>query len=384
MIDVRASGRRGAGAPPSGARGPEYLKEVRMRTRPFPGLAVLLVLAAVATAPGTAAAQSREIVFSGYGGDYGEMMKKLVIEPFEKKFNAKVVYDATGTSAQKLAKLRASRDTYTWDATVLTGYDLLAAGREGLLEPVDATKLPNLAKLWDFAQKEGQGWGPITSVDPLILLYNRDRVKPPPDSWNVLWDPRYKGKVAISHVSEGKGLFLLLLAAYMTGGDERRIDSGFAKVRELVPNVGAWLTLSPQYVPYFQREDVWLTPYWNGRAQLMIDQGLPLATVIPKEGTLAITNAFGVAKSARNKALALEFVNFYLDAAQQEAWVRKIYYGPTNREVAVPPEYATRVPVGIEAINRLRFPDEDHLAKTRGAWVERWNKEIYDALKYAK
>jgi putative spermidine/putrescine transport system substrate-binding protein len=360
-------------------------KEAAMRTFRLLTIAALAVGAALVTGgPAGAPAQPREIVFSGYGGDYGEMMKKLVIEPFEKKFNAKVVYDATGSSAQKLAKLRASKDAYLWDATVLTGYDLLAAGKEGLLEPVDQAKLPNLAKLWEFAQKEGQGWGPITSVDPLILLYNRERVKPAPDSWATLWDPKYKGKVAISHVSEGKGLFILLLAAYMAGGDERRIDPGFARVRELVPNVGAWLTLSPQYVPYLQREDVWLTPYWNGRAQLMIDQGLPLGTVLPKEGTLAITNAFGVAKNARNKPLALEFVNFYLDAAQQEAWARKIYYGPTNREVKLPAEYQSRVPVGIEAMKRLRFPDEEYLAQARGAWVERWNKEIYDALKYAK
>jgi putative spermidine/putrescine transport system substrate-binding protein len=345
---------------------------------------VALSLVAAVLAAGHAAAQPREIVFSGYGGDYGDVMKKLVIEPFEKKFNARVVYDATGSSAQKLAKLRATKDTYTWDVSVFTGYDLLAGGREGLLDAVGPANVPNLAKLYEFARKDGEGWGPITSVDPMVLLYNRDRVKPAPDSWNVLWDPRYKGKVALSHVSEGKGLFLLILAAYMTGGDEKRIDSGFAKVRELVPNVGAWLTLSPQYVPYLQREDVWLTPYWNGRAQLMIDQGLPLGAVIPREGTLAITNAFGVPKSARNKPLAYEFVNFYLDAAQQEAFARKIYYGPTNREVKLPAEYANRVPVGQDAIARLRFPDEDHLAKTRGAWVERWNKEIYDALKYQK
>jgi putative spermidine/putrescine transport system substrate-binding protein len=178
------------------------MKEARMRT-----VRVLAALA-LAMAAGSAAAQPREIVFSGYGGDYGELMKKLVIEPFEKRLNAKVVYDATGSSAQKLAKLRASRDAYIYDVTVFTGYDLLAAGREGLMEPIAPTQVPNLPRLYDFAQREGQGWGPITSVDPLILLYNRDRVKPAPDSWAVLWDPRYKGKVAISHVSEGKGLYL--------------------------------------------------------------------------------------------------------------------------------------------------------------------------------
>jgi len=347
-------------------------------------LVVVLLLTGLLSWPRAATAQTREIVFSGYGGDYEELMKKLIIAPFEKKFNAKVVYDATGSSAQKLAKLRATSGTYTWDVVVFGGYDLLAAGQEGLLEPVGPEKLSNMTKLHEFAQKEGRGWAPVTSVDPLVILYNKERVKPAPDSWTVLWDPKYKGKVGISHVSEGKGLYLLIMAAYMAGGDEKRIDPGFAGIRELVPNVGAWLTLSPQYVPYLQREDVWMTPYWNGRAQLLIDQGLPLATVIPKEGTVGYTNTFAVPKTARNKSLAYEFINFYLDAAQQETWARVIYYGPTNREVKLPPEYKGRVAVGIEEFARFKFPDEEYLAKARGAWVERWNKEIYDAAKYQK
>ncbi len=60
---------------------------------------LLAVAALVAAWPGPGAAQPREIVFSGYGGDYGKLMKKLVIEPFEKKFNAKVVYDASPSSS---------------------------------------------------------------------------------------------------------------------------------------------------------------------------------------------------------------------------------------------------------------------------------------------
>lgn len=330
------------------------------------------------------AAQTPEIVFSGYGGDYQETMRKVIIGPFEKKFNAKVVYDATGSSAQKLAKLRATKGTYTWDVVVFGGYDLLAAGQEGLLEPVGPEKIPNMAKLYEFAQKEGRGWGPLTSVDPLILLYNKEKVRPAPDSWEALWDPKYKGKVGISHVSEGKGLYLLIMAAYMAGGDEKRIDGGLAKIRELVPNVGAWLTLSPQYVPYLQREEIWLTPYWNGRSQLLIDQGLPLGAVIPKEGTVGYTNTFAVPKTAKQKELAYQFINFYLEAAQQEAWSRIIYYGPTNRDVKMPPEYKGRMPMGSEDYAKFRFPDEEHLAKTRGSWVERWNKEIYDAAKYGK
>jgi putative spermidine/putrescine transport system substrate-binding protein len=353
-----------------------------------PVLAGVALLAACAPAAPQAAAPAAqpatELVFSGYGGDYSDVMKKSIIGPFEKKFNAKVVYDETGSSTEKLAKMRASKDAFTYDIAVLTDYDTAAGGRDGMLDTVSEQQVPNVARVYPELRTITGDAGPIVAIDVLTLVYNKNKVSPAPDSWAALWDPKYRGHVAVSHVSEGKGLYLLLLSAYMNGGSEKNIDPGFQKIRELTPNVGAWLTLSPQYVPYLQREEVWITPYWNGRAQYMINDGLPIATVLPKEGTIPVANAFAVPKTAKNKDLAYKFINYFLEPDVQATWAQQIFYGPANQDAKVDDAVAKRIPYGPEQIRGLKFPDQATLDANKGAWVERWNKEIQDAQRYAK
>ena len=332
--------------------------------------------------PPGASGSGGQIIFSGYGGEYEEMMRKYVIAPFEKKFNAKVVFDAQGSSNQKLAKIRASKDQYTFDSCILTAGDVLAAGKEGLLEQIDESKIPEMKNLYEQARTGGRGFGPVVAFDGLVLVYNKKKVAPAPDSWTVMWDEKYKGKVAISHAQEDKGMFLLLLEAYRHGGNEKNVGPGFESIRKLVPNVGAWLTLSPQYVPYLEREEVWLAPYWNGRAQLYKDEGLPIDVAFPKEGTMAVSNIWVVPKAAKNKDLAYKFINFYLEVEQQKAWAENIYYSPTNKNVKLAPETASRVIYGPDQISKMRLPDAEVIAMERPKWVEQWNKEIQEALKY--
>src|SRR5262252_856488 len=49
------------------------------------------------------------LVVNSFGGEYQELFEKNIIQPFEKKFGVKIVHDATGTSAQDYAKIRASK-----------------------------------------------------------------------------------------------------------------------------------------------------------------------------------------------------------------------------------------------------------------------------------
>lgn len=311
-------------------------------------------------------------------------MRKYVIDPFERQFNAKVIFDTQGSSNEKAAKIRASQGQYVYDLAVLTDSDILALAPENLLTKVDAAALPEMKNLYEKAIAVGHGYGPSVMFEPLVLVYNKEKVSPPPDSWNALWDPKYRGRVAISHADEGKGLFLLIQAALMGGGSESNVEAGFARLRTLVPNVGYWLRTSAQYIPYLDRGDVWLTPYWNGRTQVLKDQGMPIESVVPKEGTLATTNIWAIPQSAKNKDLAIKFVNFYLNVRQQTAWAEHMFYSPTNKTVVVPPAVASRIVYGPAQVAKLHLPDAAVVAKERPGWIERWNKEIQKALDYAK
>jgi putative spermidine/putrescine transport system substrate-binding protein len=91
-----------------------------------------------------------------------------------------------------------------------------------------------------------------------------------------------------------------------------------------------------------------------------------------------------IPKSAKNKDLAHKFINFYLEVEQQKAWAENMFYSPTNKNVKLSPEVASRVIYGAEAIAKLRLEDPDVVAMELPKWIERWNKEIQGALKSAK
>ena len=65
------------------------------------------VAAASRLPPAQAAGASGQIIFSGYGADYQDNIRKYVIDPFERQFNAKVIFDTQGSANEKAAKIRA-------------------------------------------------------------------------------------------------------------------------------------------------------------------------------------------------------------------------------------------------------------------------------------
>ena len=61
-------------------------------------------------APSVITARSQEtLIVNTQGGEYQELVERVVIRPFEKKFGVKVIHDATGTASQDYAKIRAAR-----------------------------------------------------------------------------------------------------------------------------------------------------------------------------------------------------------------------------------------------------------------------------------
>ena len=106
---------------------------------------------AVALAPYVITARSQEtLIVNTQGGEYQELVEKVVIQPFEKKFGVKVIHDATGTASQDYAKIRAARGAPGFDvAGLLTPPEVILGVKEGLLEKITEREVPNLKHLWD-------------------------------------------------------------------------------------------------------------------------------------------------------------------------------------------------------------------------------------------
>src|SRR5256885_16176507 len=106
-----------------------------MRRLPLAALALLAVAAAATWLPQPVAdAQSKTLVVTGYGGRWSEVMKKALVEPFEKKYDARVEI-VTGITTEWVAKLMAAGPENPPFDVVMGNQPPLAIPRErGVLE----------------------------------------------------------------------------------------------------------------------------------------------------------------------------------------------------------------------------------------------------------
>ena len=104
----------------------------------------------------------------------------------------------------KLKEVKGQLDMMSGDALWVPD----AYNKEGLIEPFDINELKVSSQLFPFAREfpiwstpEGYlgypfGWSPIS------IYYNPKFVSPAPDSWQVLLDPKYKGRVVVENQPE--------------------------------------------------------------------------------------------------------------------------------------------------------------------------------------
>jgi spermidine/putrescine-binding protein len=123
------------------------------------------------------------------------------VKEFEAKFNAKVSAAYAGSVDEMFAKMSGSKgadfDIVAVDTSSVPRY---IAGN--LLQPVDMTKLSSAANLLPafkavpVLQKDGKPYGVPFAWGSLGLIYDTEFFKgKEPDSWSVLWDPQYEGRM---------------------------------------------------------------------------------------------------------------------------------------------------------------------------------------------
>lgn len=317
---------------------------------------------------------ANEITVAMYGGSFADMTKKCYIEPFEQMYNAKVNV-VIGTSVENLAKLRAQKNNPQIDVAYMDWSVALQAKNEGLIEKLDPANILAMADLYEKAiDKDGYIVAQLFAATGIV--YNTEFVKEPPTSWKDLWDPKYKGKIALSDITGTAGYQTLLMAAKIHGGDITNLDPGFEAIKKLKDSIVTFYTHADQLVSLLERGEVWIAPWYHDRAAFTQQKGVPVAFVFPAEGSVAILPGLTIVKGTQNKALAEKYINLILEAEGQKCFAENMFEGPVNKKVKLDPELAKKMPYGQEQIERMYVPDYAYVSEHRGAWTERWNKEI--------
>ncbi len=344
-----------------------------MKTR-FP--LTLLAAASLTLLTGVAVAQDKTLTINSFGGAYETAHRKCVITPFEKETGAttKVV---TAYSADAFAQVRAQKAAPQYDVIHFSGGQEIVAATEGLLSPVDPSKVPNLADVYPVAKANlVKGEGPVYSIAAIGLVYNSQSLPKAPASWKDLLDPKLSNKLVLTDISNGYGMLGFLMINRVAGGDLRNIQPGLDAVKKLLAAGAIVVNTSPEIQREFAQNGASIAPYASDYAYTLTKAGLPIRFAQGAEGTPASFITANLVANRPNQALALKFIDISLSDSAQTCFANELRYSPTNGKAKLAPDVAATVAYGATAMQTLFRFDAPTIEANRASWVERWSKTI--------
>jgi putative spermidine/putrescine transport system substrate-binding protein len=335
-----------------------------------------LCAAGLALAGAAHAQKSDRITVAWYGGNWGEAFNACVGQPFSKASGITVVPEI-GTSTTTLAKLQQQKDAPTIDVAYMDGGVSELAQAAGVLEVIDGARAKNLsAMIPEGVYRQGGAVYAVSSgYYSLGLTYNTKEIKQAPTSWKELWNPKYAGAVAIPSASSSGGIPFAYFLNQVWSPDSKQLAPALSKMREL--DTAVMYDSSGAASNAFQSGEAIIGAHFSVGAWDLIDKGLPIGFVVPKEGAWATDARLHLVKNSKNRAAAEAFLDYAMTPAAASCLAEKLYLGPAVKDVKVPAESARKLPWGANgSVADLRLFDWNTINAKRAEVTDAWNREI--------
>ncbi|WP_274364763.1 ABC transporter substrate-binding protein [Paenibacillus thermotolerans] len=318
---------------------------------------------------GGASSKKQELVVTSFGGTYDEAFAKYVIEPFEAENPGVKVTLAPYTGVAKLSQ--GGGDAI--DIVQLDDFDIIDAGQAGLLSELKQDEFSHWGDLYPQAILNGEGgttYGVVNVFGAWGIAYNPEKMEKP-ESWNDLWAPELKGKVALMSQWIPDILLTAEAVGASTDGDMKPVWDAF---RKLTPSVAQYYSSFSAPESLFGTGQIHAAAWFDGRALAMKESGSSVDFVLPKEGGVLIRSGLGVMKSSKNQELARKLIDFTLTPQAQQGFAKELFYGPTNKTVELDADLQSKVVYGEETLSKLIAPDWTKLLPMREEWLTQWTE----------
>ena len=219
------------------------------------------VVAAKAFGPARPAHAEEKLVIGTFGGDYGDALQTYIDKPFFASKGVDVQRDIATQDPRK-AKLIAERAFRhgSMDVATLSSVDTYSLSLLGIWEPVSEATVSNLTQVLTGL---GSPFSIPHIVTGMVVLYNPDKVRPAPQSFADMWDPKYRGKVGLSDIVP---LYNFAVAALAFGGSMGNFDPGKPKLMELRSHDVRIYSSNEALATALKSEEIWLTPMYVSRS----------------------------------------------------------------------------------------------------------------------
>lgn len=204
---------------------------------------------------------------------------------------------------------------------------------KGLVQEIDVSKLTNWSKLpkrfQDVCTINGKVYCVPWDWGYDSILYRTDKIPGGVDSWNALFDPKYKGHIAMWD----DGPSAVSVATYVLGEDELHLtDQQLEGIKtmwiEQKPlNKFYWTSDVNDLDPAVKSGEIWLAYSWQGSYYRLLQDKVPVAYATPKEGRESWIGQYGISTKTQNYPLALAFLDAKLGAMNAKNLLNEYAYG---------------------------------------------------------
>ncbi len=267
----------------------------------------------------------------------------LFVRGFEEQCKCKVSASYMGSSDELVAKLRGGS---------ASNYDVISPSSDvatmissaGLAAALDLSKIPSYSQLSSkltslpLVRVNGKVYGVPFTWGPNPLLYDTSVFPQPPASWEVLWDPKYRGKISV-----WDDLSTVYMAAQILGYDkpdpnqlynlsDEQLQAVKKKLLELKPNVRKMWTTGGELTNLFQNHEVVAAMGWPLNTVELKKKNFPVGETIPKENTTGWIDHLMITSASENKELAYQFLEYMVEAKTQKLVADVTNYVTANPE----------------------------------------------------
>lgn len=301
-------------------------------------------------------------------------------DQFTEQTGCSVKATYAGSSDEMFAKFRAGGGR-TYDIVSASGDITERLYKAGLVRPIDTRQLNHYDAVFESFKNgnwntfDGKPYGVTFAWGPNVLVYNSQVVQPAPQSWDVLFDSKYAGKIALPDnpmTIADVALWLGKADPYdLTDADLAEVK---AKLLELRPNIRKFWTTAGELAELFQSGEVQIAHAWPLTYAQLSGEGFPVGTTSPQGKLTGWTDSWMISKKSRNPDAAYQWVDFILSGEGQKGVIEVTSYSGATK-------------LGAEAIGQERahelFMDDLSLhsqikmwqsVKNYDQWVQLWNE----------
>jgi len=259
--------------------------------------------------------------------NWNNYLSKEVIAGFEQSCNCKVVQDYYSGTEEMMAKLLAGASGY--DLVIPTQNAVQALIKQGFLEKLDKGALANIKNQDPSFLNRSYDPGNVYSLPyaytTTLIGFNVERLKEKgiePSSWAVIFDPKIlekiKGKVTVmDDADELFGAALRYLGYSVNDVDEKHLLQAQQVIMQAKPYWAAFNSSS--YIKELTVGNIWVAHgYSSDMVQARNDamaakRDFTVNFILPKEGAVLALDNMVIPREAKNKKLALRFIDFLMD-----------------------------------------------------------------------